>query len=116
MAHVAGDEDAGDAGPEVKRIAVGGPSGRAFALEHQVLSGNYVALGVALDHAGEPISVRDGAGVNQQSTRGNFFGRTRLVVLNGDGFGVVGAFHSDDAGIQSYFDILRRGNLVFEIL
>src|SRR5437867_2453284 len=116
MTDIAGNKDPRNARLEVERIAVGGPSAWALAFEHQVLTGDHVTLRIPLDHSGEPIGAGNSARVNHQRTRVHGFRRARFIVLNGDPLAMLNALHRNDTGVKSYFDILRRGDLVFQVL
>src|SRR2546421_2882588 len=99
MAYVAGNEDAGDARLKIKWIAIRSPTGRTLPLEHQMLTGNQITLLITLDNSFEPIGAGHSAGVNEQRTGRDGFGRARFIVLNRDLLATIGAFDADDVGV-----------------
>src|SRR6185369_6997092 len=84
MTDIARDEDPGNTRLEVEGIAVGRPAGGPAPFPNRGLPGNQVTLGIAFDHARQPIGSGYGPGVNKQRAGGQRFLRAGFIILDDD--------------------------------
>src|SRR4051812_16439385 len=99
MPHIPGHEDSRNTRLKVKRVTIRGPSDWAFAFQNQMLTRDHIALRVALHDAIQPISARNGPGINKQHARRHSLRLVRLSILNRDSLAMLAALDLDDVGV-----------------
>src|SRR5258705_12749400 len=77
MAHIADDEDAGDAGFKERGIAIDAPALGALAVAQEIGAGEYEATSIALDEVAEPVGARQGADEDEEAFGGDAIGALR---------------------------------------
>src|SRR5262252_9070845 len=82
MTDIPSDENSGNARLKIKGVAVCGPSGGTFAVEHKMLPGNEVTLRISFDDSSEPIGSGNSARINQQRAGRHGFSGAIFVVLD----------------------------------